>query len=181
MPFTFEDFPLSGLKLITPKIFTDARGFFCESYKQSEFRQNGIDVQFKQDDYSCSAMGVLRGLHYQISPYTQGKLIMIVKGRIWDVAVDIRKDSPTFGRWEGMELSEDNHRLLWIPPGFAHGFVSLSDSVHFLYKCTEEYCKQSERGIKWNDPDLSIEWPLQEISVSERDAALPSLREADLL
>lgn len=145
--------------LIEPKVFGDARGFFLESFNQRTFnRVTGTDYQFVQDNHSHSSRGVLRGLHYQIEQ-PQGKLVRVVQGRVWDVAVDIRKNSPTFGQWVGVELAGDNHHQLWIPPGFAHGFVVLSEYADFLYKTTDYYAPQHERCIIWNDPDLAIAWP----------------------
>lgn len=145
--------------LIEPKVFGDARGFFLESFNQRTFnRVTGTDYQFVQDNHSHSSRGVLRGLHYQIEQ-PQGKLVRVVQGRVWDVAVDIRKNSPTFGQWVGVELAGDNHHQLWIPPGFAHGFVVLSEHADFLYKTTDYYAPQHERCIIWNDPDLAIAWP----------------------
>ena len=145
--------------LIEPKVFGDARGFFFESYNQRAFNEaTGTDFQFVQDNHSRSAKGVLRGLHYQLRQ-PQGKLVRVVQGAVFDVAVDIRKSSPTFGQWVGVELSADNHRQLWVPPGFAHGFLVLSESAEFLYKTTDYYAPQHERCIVWNDPALAIVWP----------------------
>lgn len=146
--------------LITPKVFGDARGFFFESFNQDAFNQaTGTQFQFVQDNHSRSSKGVLRGLHYQLAPHAQGKLVRVVSGRVWDVAVDIRPDAATFGQWVGVELDAEQHQQLWIPPGFAHGFVVLSDSADFLYKTTDYYAPHSERCIAWNDPDLAIAWP----------------------
>lgn len=145
--------------IIEPKVFGDARGFFFESFNQKAFSEGtGLDVAFVQDNHSRSAKGVLRGLHYQIQQ-PQGKLVRVVRGAVFDVAVDIRRGSETFGKWVGVELSEDNHRQLWVPPGFAHGFVVLSESADFLYKTTDYYAPQFERCIVWNDPDIGIAWP----------------------
>ncbi len=145
--------------LIEPKVFGDARGFFFESFNQKAFNEaTGTNHQFVQDNHSRSAKGVLRGLHYQI-PQPQGKLVRVVQGAVFDVAVDIRRSSPTFGQWVGEELSEHNHRQLWVPPGFAHGFLVLSDSAEFLYKTTDYYAPQFERCIAWNDPDIAVVWP----------------------
>ena len=145
--------------LIEPKVFGDARGFFFESYNQRAFNEaTGTDFQFVQDNHSRSAKGVLRGLHYQLRQ-PQGKLVRVVQGAVFDVAVDIRKSSPTFGQWVGVELSADNHRQLWVPPGFAHGFLVLSQTADFLYKTTEYYAPEHERCIAWNDPALAIAWP----------------------
>lgn len=147
--------------LIEPKVFGDARGFFLESFNQKAFDEaTGTNYQFVQDNHSRSSRGVLRGLHYQIQQ-PQGKLVRVARGKVWDVAVDIRKGSPTFGQWVGVELSENNQHQLWVPPGFAHGFVVLSESADFLYKTTDYYAPQHERCIAWNDPALAITWPLE--------------------
>ena len=147
--------------IIEPRVFGDARGFFYESFNQKAFNEvTGLAVSFVQDNHSRSSKGVLRGLHYQLQQ-PQGKLVRVVRGAVFDVAVDIRRHSPTFGRWEGVELNEHNHQQLWVPPGFAHGFVVLSDSADFLYKTTDYYAPSSERCIAWNDPAIGIEWPLQ--------------------
>jgi len=145
--------------VIEPRVFGDARGFFYESFNQNAFKQaTGLSLNFVQDNHSRSARGVLRGLHYQIEQ-PQGKLVRVVRGAVFDVVVDIRRRSPTFGQWVGMELTEDNHKQLWVPPGFAHGFVVTSDSADFLYKTTDYYAPQHERCIAWNDPAIGIEWP----------------------
>jgi len=179
MPFDFRPLTLSGVVLIEPKVFKDGRGRFLETYKHSDFARAGITGHFVQDNFSASAAGVLRGLHYQKQPKAQGKLVRCMKGRILDVAVDIRKGSPTYGRWLTEELSEENNRMLYIPPGFAHGFLTMSDAAEMLYKCTDEYAPDLDRGIIWNDPDLGIAWPVREPLLSEKDAALPVLRAAD--
>lgn len=146
--------------LLEAKIFGDARGFFYESFNQKAFNKAiGLDVEFVQDNHSRSAKGVLRGLHYQLPPHAQGKLVRVVRGAVFDVAVDIRRSSPTFGKWVGDELSETNNRQLWIPPGFAHGFVVLSDTADFLYKTTDYYSTAHERCIAWDDPTVGVEWP----------------------
>ena len=167
--------------LIEPKVFGDARGFFFESFNQKAFNEaTGLDVSFVQDNHSRSAKGVLRGLHYQVQQ-PQGKLVRVVRGAVFDVAVDIRKNSPTFGQWVGIELSEDNHKQLWVPPGFAHGFVVLSDSVDFLYKTSNYYAPEHERCIRWNDPDLAIDWPPNiPPLLSTKDSNAPLLRCSDL-
>ena len=155
--------------LIEPKVFGDARGFFFESFNQKAFNEaTGTNHQFVQDNHSRSAKGVLRGLHYQIQQ-PKGKLVRVVRGAVFDVAVDIRKSSPTFGRWVGAELSEDNQHQLWVPPGFAHGFLVLSDLADFLYKTTDYYAPQYERSILWNDSDLNIDWPIGEPILSNKD------------
>ena len=147
--------------IIEPKVFGDSRGFFFESFNQENFRQAiGLDVRFVQDNHSRSVKGVLRGLHYQLHR-PQGKLVRVVRGAVFDVAVDIRRSSPTFGHWAGVELTEDNYRQLWLPPGFAHGFYVLSDIADFLYKTTEYYFSDFDRSILWNDPEIAIEWPIQ--------------------
>ena len=167
--------------LIEPKVFGDARGFFFESFNQKAFDEaTGTHFQFVQDNHSRSGRGVLRGLHYQVQQ-PQGKLVRVVRGAVWDVAVDIRKGSPTFGRWVGAELSEDNQRQLWVPPGFAHGFVVLSESADFLYKTTDYYAPQHERCIAWNDAQLAIAWPYAgEPVLSAKDQAGKPLAEAEL-
>ena len=147
--------------VIEPKVFGDARGFFYESFNQKAFNEaTGLDVNFVQDNHSRSTKGVLRGLHYQIHQ-PQGKLVRVVRGAVFDVAVDIRKGSPTFGKWEGIELTEENNKQFWVPPGFAHGFLVLSDSADFLYKTTDYYAPEFERCIAWNDPAIGINWPMQ--------------------
>ena len=147
--------------ILEPKVFGDTRGFFMESYNARAFREaTGLDVNFVQDNHSRSVKGVLRGLHYQLKQ-PQGKLVRVVRGAVFDVAVDVRRPSPTFGQWVGVELSEDNHRQLWVPEGFAHGFLVLSESADFLYKTTDYYAPEHERCIAWNDPAIGIQWPLQ--------------------
>lgn len=161
--------------ILEPKVFGDSRGFFLESFNARAFRDAcGLDVSFVQDNHSRSAQGVLRGLHYQLLQ-PQGKLVRVVRGRVFDVAVDVRRSSPTFGRWEGTELSEDNHRQLWVPAGFAHGFVVLSELADFLYKTTDYYAPQHERCIAWNDPAIGIDWPFQGeplLSAKDREGKL---------
>lgn len=171
---------LPDVLILEPRVFGDARGFFMESFNARTFREvTGLDVDFVQDNHSRSSRGVLRGLHYQLQQ-AQGKLVRVAAGCVFDVAVDIRRASPTFGRWVGVELSADNYRQLWVPPGFAHGFVVLSDSADFLYKTTDYYAPQYEQCIRWDDPTLAIEWPLGDIvpQVSAKDAAGKSLSEA---
>jgi dTDP-4-dehydrorhamnose 3,5-epimerase len=179
MPFTFRNLSIPEIILIEPKKYGDARGFFMETYKYSDFARTGIKEHFVQDNYSRSSMGVLRGLHYQKNPNAQGKLVQCTKGRIFDVAVDIRRGSPTFRRWVSAELSEDNNLMLYVPPAFAHGFVVLSESADVIYKCTREYAPQDDRGVIWNDPDLNILWPVKEPLLSEKDARHPLLKDAD--
>ncbi|CAN7214025.1 dTDP-4-dehydrorhamnose 3,5-epimerase [Acidovorax sp. LjRoot74] len=169
--------------LIEPKVFGDSRGFFYESFNQQAFNEaTGTNHAFVQDNHSRSSQGVLRGLHYQLPPRAQGKLVRVVRGAVFDVAVDIRKDSPTFGQWVGALLTEDNHRQLWVPPGLAHGFLVLSESADFLYKTTDYYSPEHERCIRWDDPQLAIAWPSVEaaIQLSAKDQAGRWLAEADL-
>jgi len=179
MPFTFRRLSLKGLVLIEPKVFYDERGFFMETFKHPEFFVNGIRGPFVQDNHSRSKRGVLRGLHFQKPPRAQGKLVRVTRGVAWDVAVDLRKDSPTFGKWFGTELSEDNHHMLWIPEGFAHGFLALDDDTEVQYKCTAVYHAQSEGGVRWDDPDINLGYGIKP-TVSPKDAALPLLRDLDL-
>lgn len=179
MPFTFERLSIPEVILIRPKVFTDERGFFIELYKHSDFSQAGITEHFVQDNFSKSVKNVLRGLHYQKNPAAQGKLIQCIKGRIFDVAADICKDSRTYGQWVSVELSEEDNHMLYIPLGFAHGFVVLSDEAEVLYKCTQEYSPENDRGILWNDPVINIRWPVKEPILSEKDRRLPLLRDAD--
>lgn len=171
---------LSGVMLIEPKIFGDARGFFLESWNAAAFASAGIDAAFVQDNHSRSAKGVLRGLHYQIRE-PQGKLVRVVSGSVFDVAVDLRRGSPTFGQSTGHILSSANKHMLWIPPGFAHGFLVLSDTADFLYKCTTLYAPQHERALAWNDPTLAIDWPLEGAPplLSTKDAGAPRLDAAE--
>jgi dTDP-4-dehydrorhamnose 3,5-epimerase len=168
---------LPGVLLIEPAVFGDARGFFMETWHAERFRQAGIDAKFVQDNHSRSGRGVLRGLHYQ-EPNGQGKLVRCPRGALFDVAVDIRVGSPSFGKWFGSELSEENKRLMWIPAGFAHGFCALTDIAELVYKCTTFYDAPNERCILWNDPDIGIRWPIAQPLLSARDAAAPRLKEA---
>ena len=171
---------LPEVKLLEPKVFGDDRGFFLESWNAATFADAGIDVSFVQDNHSRSARGVLRGLHYQIVE-PQGKLVRVVSGAVFDVAVDIRRSSPNFGRWTGHELSAANKHLLWVPPGFAHGFVTLSETADFLYKCTTLYAPAHDRGIAWNDPAIGIDWPIDTVpALSAKDAAAPLLVDAEV-
>lgn len=180
MPFSFEPSPLAGVVVIQPRRFPDGRGWFQEAFKASDFRREGLAADFLQDNLSCSVKGTLRGIHFQRGEYSQGKLVQVLVGAVWDVAVDLRRESSTFGKWFGVELSAENHKLLYIPPGFGHGFVALNDQTLFSYKCTAEYDKAAEGGVLWNDPDLAIDWPLADVLVSPKDAALPSLKAAEL-
>ena len=178
MPFQFKRIEIPEVILIEPKVFQDERGFFMETYKYSDFAAFGIAERFVQDNHSRSVKGVLRGLHYQNPPHAQGKLIRVVVGEIFDVAVDIRKGSPTYGKWVGVKLSAENRRMLYIPPGFAHGFCVLSDVAEVVYKVTAEYAPECEAGIIWNDPGIGIEWPFKHPIISSKDAQWPTLREA---
>lgn len=163
---------IEGVLILEPKIFRDERGFFCESFQRRDFlKQTGIDVAFVQDNHSHSLQGVLRGLHYQVEQ-AQGKLVRVVHGKIFDVVVDLRPTSPTFGKWESFDLSEENHHQLWIPSGLAHGFLTLSESADVLYKTTDYYAPEHERTLLWNDPELGVQWPLEKVSeilFSEKD------------
>lgn len=178
MPFSFSRLEIPDVVMIEPRVFRDERGFFVESYKRSEFAAFGITESFVQDNHSRSRRGVLRGLHYQNPPRAQGKLVRAVRGEIFDVAVDIRKGSPTYGRWVGVNLSEENMRMLYIPPGFAHGFLTLSDMADVMYKTTDEYSPEHEAGIIWSDPEIRINWPLRDPVLSPKDARWPCLRNA---
>ena len=180
MPFTFEKLKIQEIILVTPRIFKDNRGIFFESFKQSEFAANGITEKFIQDNISKSSKGVLRGLHYQINPHAQGKLVRCLSGSIFDVAVDIRKSSSTFGQWVSVELNNENQQMVYIPPGFAHGFYTQSEKAEVMYKVTEEYNSNSERGIIWNDEEISINWPSTNALLSEKDMALKGLIDADI-
>ena len=179
MPFSFKKLEIPDVILVTPKIFPDDRGFFFENFQKSTFSTNGIDKQFVQDNISHSTKGILRGLHYQKNPTAQAKLLTIIKGEIFDVAVDIRKNSPTYGKWVGEILSENNHNSLYIPEGFAHGFCVLSEEADVFYKVTQEYSPKDERGIIWNDPEIDITWPIDKPILQEKDSVLPILKNAD--
>lgn len=180
MPFNFNETSLSGTVIIEPKVFGDDRGFFMETHKRSEFAANGINADFVQDNHSLSEKGVLRGLHYQMRPFAQGKLVRCISGAVYDVAVDIRKNSPDFGKWAGCELSAENKRMLWIPEGFAHGFLTLSDTAEVAYKVSgAEYNAEAEASIIWNDPEIGIKWPFtQGIKLAPKDADAPLLKDA---
>jgi dTDP-4-dehydrorhamnose 3,5-epimerase len=173
---------LSGLLLIEPRSFPDDRGFFVESWNARLFTEaTGVEAGFVQDNHSGSKGGVLRGLHYQLPPQPQGKLVRVVTGSVFDVAVDIRRSSPTFGRWFGAELTADNRRQLWVPPGFAHGFLATSDWAELLYKTTDYYSPELDRSIRWDDPDIGIDWPIEgQPILSEKDASAPLLRDAQV-
>lgn len=178
--FEFVKTGIDGLLVVETKVFGDQRGFFMETYNQKDFREGGIDVNFVQDNHSKSKKGVLRGLHFQVN-YPQGKLVRAIKGEVFDVAVDLRKDSKTFKKWYGVVLTEENKRQLYVPKGFAHGFLVLSDEAEFVYKCTEFYHPEDEGGVIWNDPDIGIDWPLesvQKVMLSEKDKKLRPLKES---
>ena len=175
MPFTFKRLNISDVILVEPKLFSDDRGFFLESFKASDFLSIGIDKKFVQDNFSHSIRGVIRGLHFQRTPKAQAKLVTALKGEIFDVAADIRKNSPTYGKWIGEILSESNHKLLYIPEGFAHGFCVLSEEADVLYKVSNEYSSEHEEGIIWSDPKLNIQWPITKPIVSDKDGELPLL------
>jgi dTDP-4-dehydrorhamnose 3,5-epimerase len=172
---------LPGVMLIEPKVFGDDRGFFLESWNAKSFAAAGLDLDFVQDNHSRSARGVLRGLHYQ-RKNPQGKLVRVTAGAVFDVAVDVRRSSPHFGQWVGVELSDANKRMLWVPPGFAHGFLVLSESADFLYKCTQLYDPTDDRSLRWNDPAIGIDWPLAGVipALSAKDAAAPLLTDAEV-
>jgi dTDP-4-dehydrorhamnose 3,5-epimerase len=180
MPFSFKKLSIPEVILVECKSFSDKRGFFMEQYKESDFTNFGIDTKFVQDNYSHSVQGVLRGLHYQKNPMAQAKLVKVLKGEIYDVVVDIRKNSPTFGKWLGEILSEQNHKILYVPEGFAHGFCVLSKEADVLYKVNKEYSPEHERGIVWNDPALDIKWKITEPILDEKDKNLPSLDESEI-
>ena len=179
MPFTFKKLNLPEVLLIESQTFSDNRGFFLESFKESAFKDNGIDTQFVQDNFSHSVKGVLRGLHYQKNPKAQAKLVNAVRGEIFDVAVDIRKDSSTYGKWVGEILSGQNHKLLYIPEGFAHGFCVLSQEADVFYKVSQEYSPEHDRGIIWEDPEINISWPIEKLIISKKDLELPQLKDVD--
>ncbi len=175
--FRFSRLSIPGLILVETDSFTDDRGYFFEQYKNSAFRQNGVSGAFSQESFSNSKKGVIRGLHFQKKPMAQGKLVSVLSGSIFDVAVDIRPRSPHFGKWAGVNLSGSDHKSLWVPPGFAHGFASLEDDTLVLYKTTKEYSKEDEAGIVWSDPDLAITWPIQSPILSEKDSRHPRFRD----
>jgi dTDP-4-dehydrorhamnose 3,5-epimerase len=181
MPFQFVETSIPDLTMVLPRVFEDERGFFMESYKASDFLSAGITERFVQDNHSRSRKNVIRGLHFQREPHRQGKLVRCVSGTVWDVAVDLRRGSPTYGRWKGVLLSAENKTMLYLPPGFAHGFAVLSESADVLYKASEEYAPESDGGIAWNDPSLGIKWPIapEAALVSEKDRRLPRLKELE--
>ena len=178
MPFEFEKLELAGAVLIKPRVFPDARGFFVEGYKKSDFAAAGIAAEFVQDNHSKSDKGVLRGLHYQRGAAAQGKLVRCINGAILDVGVDIRRGSATFGKWIAQELSSINAHMLYLPPGFAHGFLVLSETAEILYKCTAEYSPKDDAGIRWDDPTVGVEWGITDPILSAKDDGLPLLKDA---
>lgn len=174
----FIKISLKGAYIIKPKVFQDERGFFLESYSEKVFAENGIDAKFVQDNHSLSVKkGVLRGLHFQLPPNEQSKLVRVTRGKVYDVIVDIRKNSPTYGKWEGFELSSDNFQMLFIPCGFAHAFLTLENNTEFMYKVDNFYAPESDSGIIWNDPDLNIDWPIKDPTLSEKDAKLQNFKD----
>jgi len=177
----FQPTALPEVVLIKPRVFADGRGFFLESWEERKFASAGIDAKFVQDNHSRSRLHTLRGLHYQIRQ-PQGKLVRVTKGEVFDVAVDVRRSSPRFGQWVGVTLSETNHHMLWVPPGFAHGYLALSDEIDFLYRCTDFYAPEFERAVRWNDPHVGVNWPLPAgvaPFLSNRDAAAPLFENAE--
>jgi dTDP-4-dehydrorhamnose 3,5-epimerase len=179
MPFRFKKTDIADVILIEPQIFSDDRGFFLEITKSSEFQRWGINKPFVQVNHSRSKKNVLRGLHYQLAPKTQAKLVHVVMGQIYDVAVDLRKNSPTYGKWVAETLSGENKNMLYIPEGFAHGFCVLSDVAEVIYHCTGEYSKEHDKGILWSDPKINIKWPIHNPILSEKDQQLPTLEESN--
>ena len=180
--FKFTDTGIEDMFVVEPTVFEDNRGYFMETYHEKEFKDAGYDLTFVQDNQSKSTKGVLRGLHLQVN-YPQGKLVRVIKGEVFDVGVDLRADSPTYGKWYGEILSEDNKKQLFIPPKFAHGFLVLSDEAEFVYKCTEFYHGEDESGIKWDDPDIGIEWPLDgidDIILSDKDTQWKGIKESQI-
>jgi len=180
MAFDFRELDIKGVFLITPKVFGDSRGYFMETYKKDVFAEHGIAGEFVQDNESSSSKGVLRGLHFQ-TRHTQGKLVRVTGGRVFDVAVDVRPGSGTFGKWVGEVLDAEKKEMLWIPPGFAHGFLVLSDTASFVYKCTDVYDPTAEGGIPWDDPEIAVAWPQLDMpyQTSDRDGRHPGFREQD--
>lgn len=175
------DTRLAGVKILEPRVFGDSRGFFMESWNKKQFREAGLPSEFVQDNHSRSAQGVLRGLHYQVKQ-PQGKLVRVTHGEVFDVAVDIKKSSPTYGQWVGVHLSAENHHMFWVPPGYAHGFYVISESADFQYKCTDYYAPEYERSLRWNDPEVGIDWPLVngvQPVLSDKDADCPMLAGLD--
>ena len=180
--FKFSETEIKDMFVVEPTVFEDNRGYFMETYHEKEFKEAGHNLTFVQDNQSKSTKGVLRGLHLQVN-YPQGKLVRVIKGKVFDVGVDLRGDSPTYGKWHGEILSDENKKQLYIPPKFAHGFLVLSDEAEFVYKCTEFYHGEDESGIKWDDPDIGVEWPLDEIEeiiLSDKDNELKSFKESQI-
>lgn len=180
MSFRFVPLEIPDVLRVEPTVHRDDRGFFLESWRRSAFREGGIDVEFVQDNRARSTRGVLRGLHYQLPPAAQGKLVGVSRGEVFDVAVDLRRGSPTFGGWVGIRLTEEDHDMLWVPPGFAHGYCVLSEVAEVAYKVTAEYAPALDRGIRWDDPEVGVEWPVAEPVLSEKDRALPLLADAEV-
>lgn len=179
--FKFMETSIEGVYIIEPTVFGDERGYFMETYHKEEFKKAGLDFSFVQDNQSKSKKGVLRGLHFQYTK-PQGKLVRVIKGEVFDVAVDLRKDSPSYGKWEGVILSKENKKQFYVPEGFAHGFLVLSDEAEFIYKCTDFYDSEDEGGILWNDPDIGIKWPVDDINrviLSEKDRKWKTLKETE--
>ena len=179
MPFNFKRLKIPDVILVEPQVFPDERGFFTETFKESIFKENGINTKFVQDNYSHSIKGTLRGLHYQKNPKAQAKLVIAIRGEIFDVAVDIRKGSPTYGKWVGEILSEKNHKLLYVPQGFAHGFCVLSEEADVTYKVNNEYSPETDRGLLWNDPKVGVKWPIEKPITSKKDEQQPLLENID--
>lgn len=179
MPFTFKKLSIPDVILIKPQLFHDERGFFAETYKEPDFIAHGITARFVQDNHSKSKGGVLRGLHFQNPPKPQGKLVRVVAGSVYDVAVDLRKNSPTFGKWVSATLTSENAEMLWVPPGFAHGVLVLEDNTHLLYKVTEVYSKDHDRALRFDDPTLGIKWPVTNPELSAKDLNAPFLHDLD--
>lgn len=180
--FKFTNTEIEGMFLVEPAVFEDNRGYFMETYNENDFKNAGYDLTFVQDNQSKSSKGVLRGLHFQVN-YPQGKLVRVIKGEVFDVGVDLREGSKTYGQWFGAVLSEENKKQLFIPKGFAHGFLVLSDEAEFVYKCTEFYHGEDEGGIKWDDPEIAIDWPLEgidEITLSDKDKLWKTLKETPI-
>ena len=177
----FEETFIKGLYVITPNVFGDNRGWFSESYNKNDFDKQGIDIDFVQDNHSFSLQkGVLRGLHLQKDPFAQAKLVRCTKGKVWDIAVDLRKSSPTYLKWFGIELSSENHKMFLVPRGFAHGFVTLEDGTEFQYKVDNFYDKPSDRSIKYDDPDINVSWPTIDLILSDKDKNAPLFKESDV-
>jgi dTDP-4-dehydrorhamnose 3,5-epimerase len=180
MPFSFRSLSIPEVILVEPRAFSDDRGYFLESFKSSDFSLNHIPSYFVQDNLSFSKQNVIRGMHFQKKPKEQGKLVSVVKGRVLDVAVDLREESPTFMKWIAVELNDEKHEMLYIPEGFAHGFLSLTEEVYLVYKCTKEFDLKCDSGVRWDDPDIGIEWPVDKPVVSEKDKRLPYFKQLNM-